>query len=67
MSWLRQFLSDEGGQGITEYACVLAFTSLIIVMVFSVGNGTFSDAIFGCFSSMASQIEALNVATFNAT
>ena len=67
MAWLREFWSDDGGQGITEYACVLAFTSLIIIMVFSITQGSFADAIFSCFSRMAEEIDRLCTAANQGT
>lgn len=65
MKWLNRFWSDEEGQGITEYACVLAFTSCVIVTVFAVTQGTFADAIFTAYSTMASEINRLSDAAAN--
>ncbi len=67
MTWFRDFWSDDGGQGITEYACILAFVALLIVMVFSVGSGTFSSAIFESFSSMVGQLDRLTGAASSGT
>lgn len=52
----REFWADDGGQAITEYFCILAFVALLIVMVFSISNGSFADALFAAFSSISDAI-----------
>ncbi|MBY0548623.1 MAG: hypothetical protein K2W95_15235 [Candidatus Obscuribacterales bacterium] len=59
MLWLSEFWSDDGGQGITEYACILAFVSLLIASVFAIAQGSFSDSLFASFSSMSREIGRL--------
>lgn len=59
MLWLSEFWSDDEGQGITEYACILAFVSLLVCAVFAVAQGTFADSIFESFSSMSREIVRL--------
>lgn len=64
---LKQFIQEEEGQGISEYACVLAFTCLLIATVFGFSQGSLSFAISQSANSMITQLDRLNVATKNAT
>jgi len=53
---LRRFLQDESGQGITEYACILAFVSMLIVAVFGFSNGQLEASLSQTFSNLSNQI-----------
>lgn len=64
---LAQFVKEEEGQGITEYAAILAFTCLLIIAVFGFSQGTLAFALSQSVSSMVNQYDRLNNATHNAT
>lgn len=54
LSLFERFWTDESGQGLTEYALILALVSvgLIVIMV------VFRNAIGGIFSRIAEVLEA---------
>lgn len=41
-NFAREYLSDESGQGITEYGAVLAFVAILVALVFSISQGALS-------------------------
>ncbi|MBX9720821.1 MAG: hypothetical protein K2X81_05470 [Candidatus Obscuribacterales bacterium] len=57
---LNNFISDESGQGITEYGAILAFVALLVAVVFGFAQGTLQSAISQSFSSIVSQLNQLN-------
>ncbi|MBX9572791.1 MAG: hypothetical protein K2X77_28095 [Candidatus Obscuribacterales bacterium] len=57
---LKNFLSDESGQGITEYGAILAFVALLVAVVFSFAQGTLTQAISQSFSTIVFQLNKLN-------
>lgn len=56
---LKNFISEESGQGITEYGAVLAFVALLVAVVFSFASGTLTSAISQSFSSVVMQLNKL--------
>jgi Flp pilus assembly pilin Flp len=58
--FINAFISDESGQGITEYGAILAFVALLVAVVFGFANGTLQSAISQSFSSVVSQLNQLN-------
>jgi Flp pilus assembly pilin Flp len=63
---LSYFISDESGQGITEYGAILAFVALLVAVVFSFASGTLTSAISQSFSTIVNQLNRLNSVTNNA-
>lgn len=59
----RKFAREEDGQGISEYAAVLAFVSLLIITVFHFTNGGLGMAISQTHSTLVGQFDRLNNAT----
>ncbi len=57
---LNNFISDESGQGITEYGAILAFVALLVAVVFGFAQGSLQSAISQSFSSIVSQLNQLN-------
>jgi Flp pilus assembly pilin Flp len=57
---LLAFVSDESGQGITEYGAVLAFVALLVAVVFGFAQGTLRQSLSQSFSTVVSQLNALN-------
>jgi Flp pilus assembly pilin Flp len=57
------FISDESGQGITEYGAILAFVALLVAVVFSFASGTLTSAISQSFSTIVNQLNKLNSVT----
>ncbi len=57
---LKRFISDESGQGITEYGAILAFVALLIAVVFGAAHGTLQNAISAAFGNVASNLNSLN-------
>lgn len=59
----KNFLSDESGQGITEYGAILAFVALLVAVVFGFAQGTLTSAISQSFSTIVMQLNKLNSVT----
>ena len=59
-TFFNQFVSDESGQGITEYGAILAFVAVLVGLVFALTNGQLKGAISGSFSTITAQLNALN-------
>lgn len=57
---LRRFLTDESGQGITEYGAILAFVAILVAVVFSITQGALTSAISKAFSAVVSQLNKLS-------
>jgi Flp pilus assembly pilin Flp len=57
---LVAFLKDESGQGITEYGAVLAFVALLVAVVFGFARGALQSTLSQSFSTVVSQLNALN-------
>ena len=56
---LHHFLTNESGQGITEYGAILAFVALIIAIIFGL-QGSFQQALQNAFSSVSSQLNSIS-------
>ena len=56
---IKMILKDESGQGITEYGALVAFVTVIVATVFSVGQGTLSAAVKTSFSGVANSLNNL--------
>jgi len=48
------------GQGITEYACILAFVALLVALTFGTTKGQLMPALSAAFSSVASELNLLS-------
>lgn len=59
---LIEFVTDESGQGITEYGAILAFVAILVALVFSLTQGALKAAICTAFSSVAKQLNNLSSA-----
>lgn len=57
---LDRYVSDECGQGITEYGAILAFVAILVAVVFSITRGALTGAISKAFSSVVSQLNNLS-------
>jgi Flp pilus assembly pilin Flp len=57
-----RFIEDETGQGITEYGAILAFVSVLVVVVAGFVNGGLKTAISQSFSRVTSALTSLNTA-----
>jgi hypothetical protein len=55
------------GQGITEYAAMIAFVAILAALVFSLSNGKLTFALSAAFSSTAGQLNNLSGASASAT
>ena len=64
---ISRFISDESGQGITEYGAILAFVAVLVALVFSLANGALKNAICGAFSAVTSQLNGLSTAAGSAS
>ena len=60
---IQEFISDESGQGITEYGAILAFVALLVAVVFSFASGTLTSAISQSFSSIVKQMNNMTSLT----
>jgi Flp pilus assembly pilin Flp len=59
-SFISQFVADESGQGITEYGAILAFVAVLVAIMVGVVQGGLKSAISESFSTIVSQLNALN-------
>lgn len=64
---INRFISDESGQGITEYGAILAFVAILVALVFSITQGALTQAISKAFSAVVSQLNNLYSAAANAS
>ncbi|MBA4075214.1 MAG: hypothetical protein C0508_09240 [Cyanobacteria bacterium PR.023] len=64
---INRFISDESGQGITEYGAILAFVAILVALVFSITQGALTSAISKAFSAVVSQLNNLSSAAANAS
>jgi Flp pilus assembly pilin Flp len=64
---IKQFVTDESGQGITEYGAILAFVAILVALVFSITKGALTSAISAAFSSVVGQLNNLSSAAANAS
>jgi Flp pilus assembly pilin Flp len=64
---INRFISDESGQGITEYGAILAFVAILVALVFSITQGALTAAISKAFSAVVSQLNNLSSAGANAS
>jgi Flp pilus assembly pilin Flp len=55
----KEFVSDESGQGITEYGAILAFVALLVAVVFSFASGSLTSAISQSFSTIVNQLNKM--------
>jgi len=56
---IKRFLSDESGQGITEYGAVLGFVAVLVAMVIAVLQGSVKNSISSSFSAVAGNMHTL--------
>jgi Flp pilus assembly pilin Flp len=56
------FVRDEDGQSITEYAAVIAFVGVLIAVCFAIARGGLFAAVSDSFSSIGSALNATNQA-----
>lgn len=63
---IKSFICEEDGQGISEYAAILAFTCLLIIAVFGFSQGTLAYSLSQSVSSIIGQLDRLNTAVANA-
>lgn len=64
---INRFISDESGQGITEYGAILAFVAILVALVFSITQGALTAAISKAFSAVVSQLNNLSAAAGGAS
>lgn len=57
---IQNFVTDESGQGITEYGAILAFVALLVALVFGLTKGALTNAISASFSAVVKQLNDLN-------
>lgn len=56
------FVKDESAQGITEYGAILAFVSVLVVVVAGFVNAGLKSALSQSFSLVTSSLNRLNSA-----
>jgi Flp pilus assembly pilin Flp len=59
---VSRFISEESGQGITEYGAILAFVAVLVAVVFSITKGALTSAISAAFSAVIGQLNNLSSA-----
>lgn len=64
---VNRFITDESGQGITEYGAILAFVAILVALVFGITKGALTGAISQAFSAVVSQLNNLSSAAANAS
>ena len=59
------FVAEEDGQGINEYAAIMAFITLMCILVFTIARGTYFDAVTGTYSSITNEVNRVtNLSNF---
>ena len=56
---LDSFLSDESGQGITEYGAILAFVAVLVALIFTT-QSALKDSISAAFSTVVEQLNRVS-------
>ncbi len=59
-NFIGNFISEESGQGITEYGAILAFVAVLVSIVFGFVTGGLKQAIQNAFSTVSSQLNNLD-------
>jgi Flp pilus assembly pilin Flp len=57
---IRDYVSNEDAQGITEYGAVLCFVSLLVALAFTFTNGSLGNAVQLAFSAVTSQLNNMS-------
>ena len=60
---LRAFLRKQSGQGITEYAAMIAFVAVLVAVVFTITHGGLEKSISAAYSSIVVQLQNLSSAS----
>ena len=60
IAFFSDFIDDERGQSITEYASCIAFVGVLVAVVFAIANGGLFSAVSQSYSSVAGQLTRLN-------
>jgi Flp pilus assembly pilin Flp len=63
----QRLLKRSSGQGITEYAAILAFVALLVALVFAFAPNTLSGAISAAFSAVCSHLNNMSAASGSAS
>jgi len=63
----KRLFKSSSGQGITEYAAILAFVALLVALVFAFAPSTLSAAVSAAFSSVISQINNMSASAGSAS
>lgn len=64
---MQKFITNESGQGITEYGAILAFVAILVAVVFGITKGALSSAISAAFSAVVSQLNNLSKSAASAS
>jgi Flp pilus assembly pilin Flp len=64
---VNRFITDESGQGITEYGAILAFVAILVALVFGITKGALTGAISSAFSAVVGQLNNLTAAAGTAS
>ena len=64
---VNRFITDESGQGITEYGAILAFVAILVALVFGITKGALTGAISSAFSAVVAQLNNLSTAANSAS
>jgi Flp pilus assembly pilin Flp len=67
LSRKQRLFKRSSGQGITEYAAILAFVALLVALVFAFAPSTLSGAVSAAFSSVISQLNNMSAASGSAS
>lgn len=62
LNTIRDYVSNEDAQGITEYGAVLCFVSLLVALAFTFTNGSLGNAVMTAFSAVTSQLNNMSSA-----
>jgi Flp pilus assembly pilin Flp len=57
---ISRFVTEESGQGITEYGAILAFVAVLVALVFTITKGALASAISYAFSAVVTQLNNLS-------
>lgn len=56
----KRFLTEESGQGVSEYGAILAWVSVIVALVFGFTNGRLGQGILTMFQTLANHLNGMS-------
>lgn len=55
-----RFITEESGQGITEYGSILAWVSVMVALTFSLSNGQLLKGVTGAYNAVVNLMNTMS-------